>query len=79
MSVNPLKPNTIRLSDDLLDKFRYALVTYGKVKVIGLGMFYLRECRERKTINAFTGKGITISPYKKVAFKATRIIKELLK
>lgn len=71
----------LKFKDDaFVNKLTELLNKTGKVKVGGLGIFEIREVKERKGYGIGTdgSKPITIPAHKKIAFRPTKKLKELI-
>ena len=64
----------------LVEQLTKFLMVSGKVKVAGLGIFEIRSVKERKGYGIGTdgSKPIIIPAHKKIAFRPTKKIKELI-
>jgi nucleoid DNA-binding protein len=58
------------------DRVRDLLVTSGKVKVQGIGVFEVRKMKERVTYNIGKGEKTTIPAYNKIVFRPTSELRE---
>lgn len=57
------------------DEIINALLTFGKVKVTGFGIFEIRTISSREGYNVGNGKRIMIPEYQKVVFKPAKYLK----
>lgn len=60
-----------KIREDIL----WGLFEHGKIKVVGLGIFEMREIPARDGRNPKTGLIVTIGPYKKIKFRPTSVLK----
>ena len=67
----------MKLLKEFREWFVPELKAKGKVNITGIGIFRVKDMRERKGVNPNTGEVITISARKKVAFSASKKLKDL--
>jgi integration host factor subunit alpha len=65
--------------EDVLDEISSALMNGENVKLAGFGSFVLREKRARIGRNPRTKEEAIISPRKTVSFRASQILKKIVK
>ena len=63
-------------SKQLVDEITIALADHGEVKVTGLGIFTIKDKKERQGRNPRTGAAITTPAGKKLKFKASFTLKK---
>lgn len=69
----------LKFKDDaFVEQLLSLLLKAGKVKVGGLGIFEIRNIEPRTGYNVGTGKKIEIPAHKKLAFRPTARIKNLV-
>jgi nucleoid DNA-binding protein len=73
---NTKQPAIVSLPSDLRDEITVALLKHGKVKVVGLGIFEMREIPSRPGRNPKTGEIMQIKAYWKIKFRPTKQLKE---
>ena len=73
---NKKQKHIVSLSDDVRKEIRNGLVRFGKVKVVGLGIFETRTIPSRRGRNPQTGKIVMIPEYLKIKFRPTKALKE---
>ena len=74
--MNTKQKLVLRLPEELRDAIRRGIVRYGKVKVIGLGIFETRRINARPGRNPKTGEIVKIPAYTKIKFRATQSLKD---
>jgi nucleoid DNA-binding protein len=75
---NVKQPSTIKINE-IAEVIRGELIKYGKVKVIGLGIFSLKVMKQRDGFNPGTNKRQSFPPYIKLTFIPTKKFKEQIK
>lgn len=65
-----------RISSEIRNDIRNGLLEHGKVKVIGLGIFEMRQIPQRRGRNPKNGEIVMINSYWKVKFKPTSSLRE---
>lgn len=70
---------TSYLSKELSDQVKDGLVKYGKIKVVGLGIFQLRKVPSRLGRNPQTGEIMTIPEYTKIKFFPTKSLRDSIR
>jgi len=66
----------VDLPKELRSEVQHGLLRYGKVKVVGLGIFEIKSIRSRRGRNPATGEIVRMPAYKKVKFRPTASLKE---
>jgi len=67
-----------RFLDVVINAISTALVSGDKVRLIGLGSFYVKNTRGRKGRNPRTGEELQISPSRRISFKSGKKLKRLM-
>ena len=65
--------------DTMIDAIKSSLKKRDDVAIAGFGTFKIKQTKARMGINPKTGEKISISAKKKVAFKAAKDLKEMVK
>ena len=68
----------ITLPNELRNEITEGILKYGKVKIIGLGIFEIREIPSRPGRNPKTGDIMQIRSYIKIKYRPTKSLKELV-
>ena len=66
----------VKLPTELRDAIHGGLDMFGKVKVVGLGIFETKEVPSRPGRNPQTGEMMTIPSYYKIKYRPTASLKE---
>lgn len=67
----------LKFKDDaFVEQLEKLLLSSGKVKVGGLGIFEIREVKAREGYNVGSGDRITIPAHKKVVFRPTKKLRD---
>ena len=69
------QPCIIVLPNDLRDSITEGILKYGKVKIVGLGIFEVRKIPSRPGRNPKTGDIMQINAYYKCKFRPTKTLK----
>lgn len=75
---NKKQRKIVKLPNDIRFEIKKGLKRYGKVKVVGLGIFETREIPSRRGRNPKTGKIVMIRSYLKIKFRPTKSLKEAI-
>ena len=70
------KGQTLKMMEDLIGMITKHLIVGERVKIVGLGILQVRNCAARMGRNPATGEPIQIKASKKVAFRASKELKE---
>ena len=70
------KRQAVKMIEDLIDIITKHLVVGERVKIVGLGILQVRNRAARMGRNPATGEPIQIKASKKVAFRASKELKE---
>ena len=73
--MNTPQKEIIKIPEDSIADIREAIITHGKVKVTGLGIFETRLVKPRRGRNPRTGEELTIPAYTKIRFRPTSSLK----
>jgi DNA-binding protein HU-beta len=65
--------------EGVLNALESALKDEGKVKLVGFGTFEVKDVAERKGMNPSTREEIVIPAGKRVSFKASKVLKDVVK
>lgn len=63
-------------NDEFVDQLQTLLMSTGKVKVGGLGIFEIKGIKERLGYDMRSGKRITIKAHNKVSFRPTQKLRD---
>ena len=72
---NKTQPSIVNLPNDLREAILEGLLKYGKVKVVGLGIFEVKKIPSRPGRNPKTGDIMQIKAYYKCKFRPTKTLK----
>jgi integration host factor subunit alpha len=72
------KKQSVELVETLLELIKKTLVSGDYVLVSGFGTFRVREKKERKGRNPYTGEGLIIEPRRVVTFKCSGKLRDKL-
>lgn len=75
---NTKQKKIVDLPETLRKQIRSGLVRFGKVKVIGLGVFETRKIPSRPGRHPVTGELLVVPSYYKVKFRPTKDIKRAI-
>lgn len=73
---NTTQKKIIQLPLELRLEIQSGLFRYGKVKVVGLGIFEVKTIEARRGRNPASGEIMLMPAYKKVKFKPTAALKK---
>lgn len=75
------KTPTLYLTDNgaTKDFLYYQLAKFGRVKIVGIGTFTLREMKARYSIHPKTKEKIFVPAYKKVHFSASKTLNDFIR
>jgi nucleoid DNA-binding protein len=73
---NKKQKSIVKLPQDIRVEVRKGLMKYGKVKVVGLGIFETKQIPSRRGRNPKNGEIVMIPSYWKVKFRPTKQLKE---
>lgn len=66
----------VNLPKELRTDIQGGLLRYGKVKVVGLGIFEIKKIKSRMGRNPASGEIVMMPAYSKVKFRPTASLKE---
>lgn len=72
---NVAQKKIINLPKEYRSEIQRGLLDFGKVKVVGLGIFEVKSIRSRRGRNPATGEIVNMPPYKKIKFRPTAALK----
>ena len=75
---NIKQPAIVSLSQEIRADIESGLLKYGKVKVVGLGIFETRKIPARPGRNPKTGEIMRIHAYTKIKFRPTKQLKSII-
>jgi len=64
--------------EEFVDRLSETLVIFGKVKVVGMGIFEVKHVAAREGYNVNDKKRIVISAHKKVSFRPTKSLRDII-
>jgi nucleoid DNA-binding protein len=66
----------VRIENPLRNEIRKGLIRFGKVKVVGLGIFETKRIKRRPGRHPQTGKIVMMPSYLKLKFRPAKALKE---
>jgi integration host factor subunit beta len=75
---NKKQKKIVKLPREVRLEVRKGLMQYGKVKIVGLGIFETREIPSRRGRNPKNGEIVMIPSYWKIKFRPTKALKEAI-
>lgn len=77
--MNHKQSTIIRIKEKSFEKAFYRLLkNRGRVKVTGIGIFQVKKMKARKNQISLTGERVDRPAYKKITFRATKALKDLV-
>jgi DNA-binding protein HU-beta len=72
---NTKQPCVVNIPPELRDAITEGILKYGKVKLVGIGIFETRKIPSRPGRNPKTGDIMQIREYTKIKFRPTKTLK----